>query len=497
MGIKRKIIYIFSVSAFVSLSAWFWIFRNSYADNNNLEQKDKAMVHFLRTNHYDSVVSCAYDIIMMQKPDSLKFYDARAYMSMGCALQKLGNFSEAKKLFDKADNLITSNWDDFADTIRINNLKANICQLQASSMMELDSLGDVKNLIDIAERKATDPNLQLAIKGTEGLYFAHKGDSLGASAIYKDVFETSQNNYAKAIAILNLVDMTNNIDSAEKLLIVHAEVMKSLSNSMDESSLWRQKGRLYRSKGNYAEAVQALEISNHLADSITIAGYALYGNNLLSLIQHEEDKKLKKSMGNLIAAIVLLILFFSGAIFVFVLFMRRQRRGRLSLQARLSELNDRYTKRINKLKDSMSEMSADMSALTLQKARLEEFINFIDLEVLKKTDKNESISIESKERIREAVSTLSGDKRVWESFMTYFDRVNPEFMKRLSIRHPALSKSERRMCALMVSGLDTKEIAALTNRSERTVTTTKYNLRKKIGVEEATEIYLRRLLVEE
>lgn len=148
MGIKRKIIYIFSVSAFVSLSAWFWIFRNSYADNNNLEQKDKAMVHFLRTNHYDSVVSCAYDIIMMQKPDSLKFYDARAYMSMGCALQKLGNFSEAKKLFDKADNLITSNWDDFADTIRINNLKANICQLQASSMMELDSLGDVKNLIE-------------------------------------------------------------------------------------------------------------------------------------------------------------------------------------------------------------------------------------------------------------------------------------------------------------------------------------------------------------
>lgn len=291
--------------------------------------------------------------------------------------------------------------------------------------------------------------------------------------------------------------MTNNIDSAEKLLIVHAEVMKSLSNSMDESSLWRQKGRLYRSKGNYAEAVKALEISNHLADSITIAGYALYGNNLLSLIQHEEDKKLKKSMGNLIAAIVLLILFFSGAIFVFVLFMRRQRRGRLSLQARLSELNDRYTKRINKLKDSMSEMSADMSALTLQKARLEEFINFIDLEVLKKTDKNESISIESKERIREAVSTLSGDKRVWESFMTYFDRVNPEFMKRLSIRHPTLSKSERRMCALMVSGLDTKEIAALTNRSERTVTTTKYNLRKKIGVEEATEIYLRRLLVEE
>lgn len=85
---------------------------------------------------------------------------------------------------------------------------------------------------------------------------------------------------------------------------------------------------------------------------------------------------------------------------------------------------------------------------------------------------------------------------MWELFSMQFEMTNRKFLDLLSERHPALTKSEKRICAFMLINLSTKEIAELLGRSPRTVDVTKYNIRKKLGITISTEEYLRQVAEE-
>ncbi len=61
--------------------------------------------------------------------------------------------------------------------------------------------------------------------------------------------------------------------------------------------------------------------------------------------------------------------------------------------------------------------------------------------------------------------------------------VHNNFMKRLSADYPALTLSERKMCAYIRMHLSTKEIAPLLNISVRGAETMRYRLRHKLGLD--------------
>ena len=99
-------------------------------------------------------------------------------------------------------------------------------------------------------------------------------------------------------------------------------------------------------------------------------------------------------------------------------------------------------------------------------------------------------------RIGDILKTIEVNKNLWEVFMTCFGKMHPSFMRTLYGRHPDLSKGEIRMCAFIVMAITTKEIAAITNRSTRTVESMKYRLHKKLGLDSSvsTESYLRNFM---
>jgi DNA-binding CsgD family transcriptional regulator len=84
-------------------------------------------------------------------------------------------------------------------------------------------------------------------------------------------------------------------------------------------------------------------------------------------------------------------------------------------------------------------------------------------------------------------------ENIWDMVSVAFERTRQSFFSELYRRHPDLTQGEIRMCAYMLMGMSTKEIAVLTNRSSRTVDTIKYNMRKKMAITEPTESYLRRI----
>jgi DNA-binding CsgD family transcriptional regulator len=70
----------------------------------------------------------------------------------------------------------------------------------------------------------------------------------------------------------------------------------------------------------------------------------------------------------------------------------------------------------------------------------------------------------------------------WEQFARHFDNVHTDYLKKLKERCPDLTASELKLAAYLRLSLSTKEIAQLMNISIRGVETSRYRLRKKLGL---------------
>ncbi len=78
----------------------------------------------------------------------------------------------------------------------------------------------------------------------------------------------------------------------------------------------------------------------------------------------------------------------------------------------------------------------------------------------------------------------------WEQFAYHFDSVHSNYLKKLKEYCPDLSGSELKLAAYLRLNLTTKEIAQLMNISVRGVETSRYRLRKKLGItNDETNLY--------
>ena len=111
---------------------------------------------------------------------------------------------------------------------------------------------------------------------------------------------------------------------------------------------------------------------------------------------------------------------------------------------------------------------------------------------------------ERNELIKEIVDTLSGipdygenkilysviqqlklqvkESSDWDSFLTYFEQINPSFVSSLKKRHPDLTINEVRLLSYMYLNLDTKEISKLLNITPNYCRKKKQRISKKINI---------------
>ncbi|MCW3128222.1 MAG: Two component regulator three domain protein [Bacteroidetes bacterium] len=99
------------------------------------------------------------------------------------------------------------------------------------------------------------------------------------------------------------------------------------------------------------------------------------------------------------------------------------------------------------------------------------------IELRKKTKENAFKALEQK--IDHAFSREDSERA---SFRERFDEINRDFIARLHSRYPTLSGTECRMCALLRSGLNSKEISDLLSTSIRTIENHRQNIRKKMNL---------------
>lgn len=93
--------------------------------------------------------------------------------------------------------------------------------------------------------------------------------------------------------------------------------------------------------------------------------------------------------------------------------------------------------------------------------------------------------IQIKRKLHQA-KTLDKD---WEKFKMQFDKVHGGFLKELKEKHPNLSQTELKHCSLIRINLNIKECASILSISPESIKTSRYRLRKKMGVESDLPLY--------
>lgn len=79
-------------------------------------------------------------------------------------------------------------------------------------------------------------------------------------------------------------------------------------------------------------------------------------------------------------------------------------------------------------------------------------------------------------------------KRNDPSFLKRFQELYPEAVSSFLQKHPDITKSEHILCAMIFLHLSSKEIASYTSVEHRTVQTKKYRLKKKLNLQENTDL---------
>lgn len=168
-----------------------------------------------------------------------------------------------------------------------------------------------------------------------------------------------------------------------------------------------------------------------------------------------------------------------------------------------------YQKRmaVQKLKLAQSEAEKAATALSLQKAEVEQLQMKSDLEYKKRELSQLALYINEQHEFLESIKTkihqqetgniqsiekelqlnlAIGKQR--QAFDLNIDLINNEFYKNLKSRFPALTASELRLCAMLKLQLSSKEMASVLNISAKSVDMNRYRLRKKLQLEGETDL---------
>ena len=193
---------------------------------------------------------------------------------------------------------------------------------------------------------------------------------------------------------------------------------------------------------------------------------------------------------------MLLVMAFSLALF-FGLFLliwrfRHRRKIQLALATQKIEAQHQEMMKLQLEKTEEERRNVEME-LEYSKKELTNFACYMQ----SKNELIEKIKMMIRESYKEAKPEIKTQLKTINAFITQYqnkeenigplmeeiERVNAEFIVRLTTRHPDLSKNEKQLASFLRIDFSTKEIALLVGSTPKTVNMARYRLRKKLGLE--------------
>ncbi len=162
-----------------------------------------------------------------------------------------------------------------------------------------------------------------------------------------------------------------------------------------------------------------------------------------------------------------------------------------------------YKSHAQVLKEKLEKEQAQMSLLDIKiKASEEEIKHLIADNSMRLTFKEElldriknEIAPEASDKVKQSIRSLTSELRQQiategklSGLQSKIDQVNKGFDAKLRELYPSLTKAEREMCSLLRLNLSIKEIMTVKNSSIDAVKSTRYRIRKKLGLSGGEEL---------
>jgi len=278
----------------------------------------------------------------------------------------------------------------------------------------------------------------------------------------------------------NALQMAKNIDNPS--LISHA--YKTLSN-------------IYSFNSNYEEAYKYLIKYKTLHDSLFNSEkeriltefetkfQSEKKDNEISLLKSQTEDQRKFNI-----LLIVLVIVFAGVI-VLLFFLFRLKSTAFKRQQMLHEKENiiytqesKITEKENQiLQEQLESKNRELASKALEMLRYNETISSI-IEKLESLNNSFDEKPEVMRPIKDIIHELENHTKqnIWNEFEKIFKNIHSDFYDKLLGICPELTATEIKTAALLKLNLTTKEIAAIAFKSEGGIKTTRYRLRKKLGL---------------
>lgn len=450
------------------------------------------------SNRMREAISNIYELETIESPDSLRHYNMDGYRLLGFITSSVKNSDLAKKYLDLA-------WKEYARASASSTESEKnrmLCRLHfAKSEMYMNLGENEKALQQLREAKALSPDslVMADICGSLGRLCDAEGDATAAEEFYKEALSLIDTHPNRVISVGNYVSLLlaqKRINEAKALMNQNEPLFQVFKGANVERYVELLRYSVARAEGNKDKALESLERLHLLDDSIKNSQSSVYIKDIIAEFEDKKKDDLQHEMEiesrRKTTLIAILILILAGAgIFAGVMWSRQRKRTneKQLLESKLSDIDDENKKRQKVMEENVEMCNKEMMTMSMHAKKTQESLEKMSNLIKEKTLRpDEKIG-----KIESLLSKMSAQNNVHKMFGIYFSRVNRVFFDRLFRLHPDLTQGEIRLCGYMQIGLSSKEIATLTNRSVRTVDNIKYNLRKKLGISEQTESYIRRI----
>ena len=332
-------------------------------------------------------------------------------------------------------------------------------------------------LIKTGKYAQAEESLQIAIKNFS--LFEEKTGII----ISKLRLANAQNKQGKPSAIQHALDalkMANKIDNPN--LISHA--YKILSD-------------IYCFNKSYKESYEFLIKHRNLQDSLFTADKERLLTEFETKFQSErKDNEIKLLKGkseiqrknNILLTVLMTVL---AGVIILLFFMFRLKSTALNRQKKLIEqeniIHIQESKIIEKenliLKEQLESKNRELASKALEMIRYNDTISIV-IDKLENFQNSISKNPEESKHIKNIIYELNNQTKqnIWNEFDKIFKNIHSGFYDKLLEICPDLSATEIKTAALLKLNLTTKEIAAITFKSEGGIKTTRYRLRKKLNL---------------